>query len=439
MSPDDTIAAIVTPLGKGGVGVVRLSGDQSLRISAKLLAPFPLKVRPRHMYHGWVKNLDEVLYVYMKSPKSYTGEDVVEISCHGGVAIAKAILDRAIVAGARQAHPGEFTKRAFLNGRMDLIQAEAVLEAISARTIRVAEVAAGHLGGRLSKEIEAVRATLMDVLAAIETGIDFPEEEDRGRVGKAGGLLRRQLRIVERAIDGAGYGEILKEGARVVIAGKPNVGKSSLLNRLLQEERALVTERPGTTRDTIEEPLGINGIPIRLIDTAGIRRSRDKVELLGINRAKASIEKADLVIALYDASCGRLEKEDHELQGLVKGRKVIVALNKSDLGVRLKSKGSHISAKTGRGVDKLLGLMAGELLRGMKTGGQTILSSRQLGCLVKAKQSLQCAEKSIRIKAGSELIALDIREAIQALGEMTGIEVSEEVIERIFADFCVGK
>jgi tRNA modification GTPase len=391
------------------------------------------------MYHGWVKNLDEVLYVHMRSPKSYTGEDVVEISCHGGVAIAKAILDRAIGAGARQAHPGEFTKRAFLNGRMDLVQAEAVLEAINAKTIRAAEAAAGHLGGRLSGEIITVRKALINALAEIEAGIDFPEDEDRGRVGRAGGLINRQLKIVESAIDGAGYGEMLKEGARVVIAGKPNVGKSSLLNRLLHEERALVTERPGTTRDTIEEPLGIKGIPVRLIDTAGIRRSRDKVELLGINRAKASIEKADLVIALYDASCDSLEREDHELRGLVKGRKVIVALNKSDLGVKLKFKGTHISAKTGRGIDKLLGLMARKLLRGMKTEGQTILSSRQLSCLVKAKQSLQSAEKSIRIKMGNELVAQDIKEAIQALGEMTGIEVSAEVIEKIFAEFCVGK
>jgi len=404
-----------------------------------LLTPFPMKMRPRHMYHGWIKNLDEVLYFYMKSPKSYTGEDVIEISCHGGVAIAKAILDRAIGAGARQAHPGEFTKRAFLNGRMDLVQAEAVLEAINSKTIRAAEVAAGHLGGRFSREIKAVREALINVLAGIEAGIDYPEDDERGRVRKAGSIIKRQLKVIELAIEGAGYGEILKEGARVVIAGKPNVGKSSLLNRLLQEERALVTERPGTTRDTIEEPLGIKGIPIRLIDTAGIRRSRDKVELLGINRAKVSIEKADLVIALYDASCGRLEKEDHELQGLVKGRKVIVALNKSDLGVRLMTKGTLISAKTGKGFDRLLGLIAKALLKGMKTEGQTILSSRQLGCLVKAKQSLQCAVKSIRIKAGNELVALDIREAIQALGEMTGIEVSEEVIEKIFAEFCVGK
>lgn len=439
MSQDETIAAIVTPLGKGGVGVVRISGDQSVRISAKLLSPFPRKPTPRHLYHGWIKGLDEVLFVYLKAPKSYSGEDTIEISCHGGVAIAKAILDRAVKAGARQAQPGEFTRRAFLNGKLDLVQAEAVLEAINARTVKAAEVAAGHLGGKLSKEIEAIRKTLMDVLAGIEAGIDFPEDEEIGGAGRVAKEIKKQLALVESAISGAEYGEVLREGARVVIAGKPNVGKSSLLNRLLQEERALVTEHPGTTRDTIEEPLGIKGIPIRLIDTAGIRRSGDKVEKLGIKRALESIEKADLIIALFDASSGRLEPEDQELMRLIRGRNAIVGLNKSDLGVKSKLKGARFSALTGKGIEQLTESIARSLIKGMKTEGTTILSSRQVGCLIKAKQSLQNATKSIRIKAGNEMLALDIREAVQALGEMTGLAVSDEIIDKIFAEFCVGK
>lgn len=439
MSPDETIAAIVTPLGKGGVGMVRISGDQSIKISAKLLASFPRRPIPRHLYHGWIKGLDEVLFVYLKAPKSYTGEDTVEINCHGGVAIAKAILDRAIKAGARQAQPGEYTKRAFLNGRLDLVQAEAVLEAINAKTVRAAEVAAGHLGGKLSKEIGRLRDRLVKLLAGVEAGIDFPEDEEKAKVGGVGRVIKELLAIIDRAIEGAGYGEILREGARVVIAGKPNVGKSSLLNRLLQEERALVTEHPGTTRDTIEEPLGIMGIPVRLIDTAGIRTSGDKIEKLGIKRALESIDKADLIIALFDASSGRVGPEDLELMRLVKGRNAIVGLNKSDLGVRLKLKGIRLSALTGLGVERLIDSVAKRLLHGMKTEGTTILSSRQLECLIKAKQSLQSAQKSIRIKAGNEILALDIKEAIRALGEMTGLEVSEEVIDRIFAEFCVGK
>jgi len=441
MRSDDTIAAIITPLGRGGVGVIRISGKESLAVAKQLIAEFPNQIKPRYVYHGWIEGTDEVLYTYMKAPRSYTGEESVEISCHGGVAVIKMILGQCVRAGARQAEKGEFTKRAFLNGRIDLAQAEAVIELINARTEKAAEAAARNLGGHTSAHISGIREKLINMLARIEAAIDFPDDVEGKEQAGLSQEIREQLKIIDKAIAGAGYGRLLKVGAVAVIAGKTNVGKSSLFNLLVGEDRAIVTEIPGTTRDTIEEVIDINGAPIRLVDTAGIRAPKDRAEEIGIARSEEQLERGDIVILMFDGSEERLGEGERRLLEATKDKLAIKVINKIDLGRRLPVKGCEISAKNNIGIGEIREEIYKALCNqnGRDKEQPIIMSARQEGCLNRAKQALQNALESIRMDRGEEIMTIDLKEAVESLGEITGHQISENVIEKIFADFCVGK
>jgi len=453
-SLDDTIAAIATPLGAGGVGIIRISGDQAVRISGKTISNFPKKIKPQRVYHGWIsdkgKKIDEILYYYMKAPSSYTGEDVVEINCHGGVAIVQSILQLIIGVGARVAEKGEFTKRAFLNKKLDLSQAESVADLVSAPTGKSAGYALQQLEGKLSKIVIRTRKKLLDVLAKIEASIDFPDDIPSTNHAKLRQDFKKCIDEVDELLKTSLKGKVYREGLATVIIGKPNVGKSSLLNALLGEERAIVTEVPGTTRDAIEEMFSVNGLPLRIIDTAGIRHPKDKVEELGVGRTEKEIAAADFIIMVVDAS-KKLNQEDKAVVLKGKGKQGVVVFNKVDLGLGTSEKelkkitnGFKVfktSALKGQGIEALVGGIF-EALRGLnETEGKTAvaINSRHRECLLRAREGLGHAIKSCRAKAPVDCIAIDLKEAIVVLGEISGEQVSEEVINAIFSRFCVGK
>ncbi len=440
MDAEDTIAAIATPEGQGGIAVIRLSGNRALEIARIILDIQNDQIKPRILYNRKIKDLDDVMSVYMKAPKSYTGEDVIEISSHGGRVIAHEIIKLALNAGARLAEKGEFTKRAFLAGKMDLSQAEAVIEMVEARTLLGAKEAYRQLKGSASKEVNHFRDEVIKILSEIEASIDFPED--------VGIKIKEILERAETIREGIGnllktveYGRILRDGLKMVIAGKPNVGKSSLLNAILKADRAIVTDAPGTTRDTIEETLNIGGVPVVAIDTAGVRKPKNKAEEGGIKRAKRAINEADIVLLVYDGSCAKLTAEDKEAAKLAQRKTTILIKNKSDLGDRLKIKGVKVSAKTGEGVPDLEDEIA-EKIKSIKGGADSdlaLISDRQKQCLIGAAQGLQRAIKSIKIGETIELATIEFRDAIARLGEITGLEVGEQVINNIFESFCVGK
>jgi len=456
----DTIAAISTPLGAGGIGIVRISGPRSLAIAERLFRRKE-KGRPallsRRFYTGEILHpidervLDEVLLVYMASPKTYTREDVVEIQCHSGILVLQEILQAVLAVGARLAEPGEFTKRAFLNGRLDLAQAEAVIDLIQAKTRRSLEIAHGQRLGRLSQEVQALQNELLDLLALLEADIGFPEqdlpqvprEEVRRRLEANRGGLESLLRTYEE-------GRLYREGLSVVIVGRPNVGKSSLLNSLLREERAIVTAIPGTTRDVIEETLNISGIPLRVMDTAGLRRPQDAIEEEGVRRTRERLSQADLVIWVVDGS-EPLEKEDLDILSLIKARKTVIALNKNDLppgfppeSLREKPPETplvSISALRGLGMENLRDEIRRMILAGKtESPGEALLSNlRHKQALEKARQALNQALESLAAGLSAEFIAMDLQEAQAALGEIVGTHTSEDILERIFSQFCIGK
>lgn len=453
-SLEDTIAAIATPLGVGGVGVIRISGAQSIRILEKIITDFPQEVKPQRVYHGWVasngKPIDEVLYYCMKAPHSYTGEDVAEINCHGGIAILQSILQLIVGVGARVAEKGEFTKRAFLNKKIDLAQAESVLDLISAPTDKSAGYALNQLEGKLSKIALNIRKKLIDLLAKIEAALDFPDDIQGLPSEQLGRELMDHNNEIDNLLSTSLKGKIYREGLATVIIGKPNVGKSSLLNAMLGEERAIVTDLPGTTRDTIEEMLNINGIPLRIIDTAGIRHPKDKAEEFGVERTEKEIEAADFLIMVMDGS-RELEDLDKMVVLKGKGKKGVVVINKADLGRTLKEqdlrkltngfKIFETSAVKGQGVK---GLIEGifESLRAFDSlGGKTAvaINSRHRECLLRSREGLLRAAESCRINAPLDCVTIDLKEAIIALGEISGELVSEEVLNAIFEQFCVGK
>ncbi len=446
---EDTIAAIITPVGVGGVGIIRLSGTDAVLILERIFSGHG-PVSPRawktfSVHHGWVKTsstdvLDEVLVTLMRAPKSYTCEDVVEISCHGGPAAVRFVLELCLSHGARLAQPGEFTKRAFLNGRIDLAQAEAVADVINARTDAALRACERQLKGDLSVALEDLRARLLVILADIEAVLNFPDDTSQVAPTKwHGGVLEVRERLAA-LLATVQSGRILKEGVKVVICGKPNVGKSSLLNALLRSPRAIVTDVAGTTRDVLEEMANIDGIPVNLVDTAGILVPRDKVEEEAVRRSRASVESADIVLLVLDAS-QPLEKTDLEMLEAIKNRHLIVVLNKSDLPPKVSDACSHpvvrLSALTGQGLDDLKAAMGRMVLggEGFDGRGLVINDMRHAESLRRADEALARVSKDISLEFAAE----DIKSAVNELDAITGRFVDDDVIDHIFEKFCIGK
>lgn len=444
----DTIAAIATPPGQGAIAVLRMSGPKALAIAS---AVFSRPVTgPRHQIHGRVRAtdgsaIDEVLLTWFGGPHSYTGEDTVEISCHGGLLVTRKVLDRLLEAGARLAEPGEFSQRAFLNGKMDLTQAEAVMDLISAQTDLALRAAHEQLAGRLGKALLALRQDLISVIAQVEAYIDFPEEDIEPETG--GALIARVDAIraeVVRLISTADQGRILREGVRTVICGAPNVGKSSLLNALLGFERAIVSEIAGTTRDTIEEVINLRGIPLRLVDTAGVRESDDLIEREGIARARSQIAGAELVLEVCDASAPRPEDGVHHL--IPENARVhhLRLLNKIDLGEHpdwSRMEGVRLSCLTREGMETLaeavISILGGP---GAEWGSDLVaINARHLHCLARASADLEAARQRLYEDVSPEFSALDLRSALEAIGEVVGKTDVEEILGEIFSRFCIGK
>lgn len=459
---DDTIAAISTPLGEGGIGIVRVSGNEAFKIAKRIFKPARggdwTRGKGHRLIYGYVYDpdgervVDEILLGVMRAPHTYTREDVVEFNCHGGIVPLRKTLELVLKYGARLAEPGEFTKRAFLNGRLDLAQAESIIDIIRAKTDAGLNVALGQLRGRLSAAVGELQDELLDVLANVEVSIDFPEDD----VGEASREeLRQRIEVVvnklKKLLEEADVGKVYREGIHTVIVGKPNVGKSSLLNALLRDRRAIVTEIPGTTRDVIEEVLNMRGIPIRLVDTAGLRETDDVVERIGVERSRQLIKQADLILFVLDV-CDGIESEDREIIDLVKNMRGIVILNKIDLceSRNLKSQVNEllpqwpvveISALKEEGLSRLEDAIEEVVLGGGIAASDSVLVSnvRHKEALSRAKQHLSDAINGMDEGIPADLLAVDIRGAWEALGEITGKTVSEDLVDKIFADFCVGK
>lgn len=458
MYEQDTIAAIATPPGEGGVAIVRISGIDAENIAVRIFRRAQgksSKFESHRLYYGKIRDpmservLDEVLLTIMRKPRSYTGEDVVEIHGHGGAFLVRQILRLVLTQGARQAEPGEFTKRAFLNGRLDLAQAEAVLDLIRARTEKGAGLALDQAGGALSKWVDELRNELLDILVQVEAAIDFPEEEiellrRQELLGKISGLLDK-LRYISNTYD---WGKLFREGAKVCICGRPNVGKSSLLNALLGEERVIVTPVPGTTRDVIEESVNLDGLPVVLWDTAGIRETDDVIERMGVDLARRHMDKSDAVIVVIDGSQS-LTPEDEALLECAGRGKVLVAINKSDLPQSLVEqkltwficlgKIGHVSAVTGAGIFWLKEKLR-DLIIGSEVESPVVITNlRHRSALQRGQVALEHATMALSENYASEFVAVDLNEAREALEEITGLINSEDVLERIFSNFCIGK
>lgn len=451
---DDTIAAIATPLGQGGIGIVRISGPEALAVAARVFVPAGRtslgNVESHRFVLGRVQDrrdgstLDQALLVYMRAPRSYTGEDTVEIHGHGGPVPLREILSACLSQGARQAHEGEFTLRAFVNGRMDLAQAEAVLDIITSRTQAALRVAVNQLSGRLSSELQQLRQGLLGTLAYLEASLDFgddvPAQDIAPELRAHGQRLIWLLQEAERGV-------VYRQGVRTVIIGRPNVGKSSLLNRLLRADRAIVTPVPGTTRDTLEETLNIQGVPLVLTDTAGIAEGGDLVERLGIERSRQAIAQADLALVVFDGSAAP-EPKDELVASLAAGRPAVVALNKSDLPAAsgyaaLLPEAPHVrvSALTGEGLPELEQCLVETIFSGsaVAAGEPMVSNPRHRDLLRQALESVQDACRALETGTPDDLVAIDVAQAVQALGSITGENASEELLATIFGRFCIGK
>lgn len=454
---EDTIAAISTPFGEGGIGIIRISGEKSLEITNKIFLPMnkePLKNRMMtygHIYDDCGKTIDEVLTVYMKNPKTYTAEDVVEINCHGGIVPLQRILSLVLSKGARLAEPGEFTKRAFLNGRLDLTQAEAIIDLISAKADKTFDVALNQLEGILSDKIKDCRKELMDILVDLTVNIDYPDEDIEEITYKK--LIEGLSQVhgkVRKLLQSADTGRILKDGLRVTIIGKPNVGKSSLMNGLLRQSRAIVTDIPGTTRDTIEENLNIKGVPILLTDTAGIRETDDTIEAIGIQRSKDSFNKSDLVIMVMDSNRG-IEDEDKEILELLNPAKSVILLNKIDLESKITIEAIEdikenirilpVSMKDFAYIEKIEEMILDMVYAGDISQNDSIVITnvRQKNLLEIAEQSLADAIEISRLYEPLEIIEIDVNNAYLSLGEILGEEAGDDILNEVFSRFCLGK
>ena len=441
----ETIVAIASPPGMGAVSVIRLSGARAFKIAISVVRgevlPKPRRVGLRSIQDDTGRVIDEGLLITFEGPGSYTGEDVVEFTGHGGVMVARRVLERFVEAGAIPAGPGEFTQRAFMNGRMDLTQAEAVMDLISAQTSLALRSANEQLDGRLGRTCENIRAKLLGATAHLEAFIDFPEEDIDPEVGAAlCKTLSEQSASIAGLLSTADQGRILREGVRTVIFGKPNVGKSSLLNRLLGYQRAIVSSKEGTTRDTIEEVVNLRGIPLRLIDTAGVRESSDEIEQEGIAMTHGQVARADLVLVIWDLSESFVDSAEVSIPD---GARRLDILNKSDLedvswaGV----KGLRISCESGSGFEDLESAISKLLsLDEAQWGDHSVaVNARHQACLTRAQSSLTRAITSLRAGDEPELTALDLREALTAIGEIAGIVDTEEILGEIFGNFCIGK
>jgi tRNA modification GTPase len=457
---EETIAAISTPFGESGIGIVRMSGFSAETIARKLFKPKsdPPYFISHHFHYGELIDpksgnpVDEVLIVLMKSPKTYTREDIVEIHCHGGYLILQKALELVLSEGARMAHPGEFTKRAFLNGRIDLTQAEAVIDLIKAKTQTSLEIANQQLRGSLYREMTELRSRLVERLALIEAHIDFPEEEiEPIAFREVKEDFKKMVYQMEEWIASYEEGKIFREGISCAIVGKTNVGKSSLLNVLLKEERAIVTPIPGTTRDVIEEVLSIHGIPVRLMDTAGLRKPADSIEQEGVRRAKERVADSDFVLLMLDGSRA-LDDDDKEIFREIKGKKKVVAINKSDLPLKIPLKKVEkrfqedpiiqISALKNEGIDDLKKTIYTSLVhRDVRATPEHLIVAniRHKNALTQVKDNLTNAVKGLEEGISLEFIAFEIRSALDALGETVGETTTEEVLNRIFEQFCIGK
>ena len=437
----DTITAVATPLGTGGVGVIRISGDKAFDIIEKIFTN--PKFEPRKFNHGWItegdKKIDEVIVLPFFAPNSYTGENVIEIQCHGGINVVKNILNLVLKNGARMAEKGEFTKRAFLNKRMDLSQAESVADIIHSKTSEFAKFSVKNLCGVLKQKINDIRNNIFEVLSKITAGIDFPEDVKEPEYDYLINSFNSILTSIEQVLKGANASNIFRQGVSVAIIGKPNVGKSSLFNALLSLDRAIVTDIAGTTRDVLRETLDL-GIPVTLIDTAGIRNEGDnKVEQIGIEYSKQSLEEADLVLFVYDASNG-IDNEDKDVLELLKNKKYILVANKSDLGINKKEENSVcLSALTGEGINELKQELTKKVCDIDPENLEFITNTRQQECLQKAKNSIEQALLAAQLKELQDLISIDVKSAILALDELTGELITDDILNNIFDHFCIGK
>lgn len=457
---EDTIAAISTPIGVGGIGIIRVSGKEAISIVDKIFKAANKKslteVDSHTITYGHIisqsgKVLDEVLIMLMKAPKTFTREDVIEINCHGGPIPLNAVLMEVINAGARLADSGEFTKRAFLNGRIDLSQVEAIMDIIEAKTELSLSQAIGQLEGNLSKRIKAYQDTLIQIIARIEVSIDYPEyDQDEPITSDFEGELRALNDELGELLKTADTGKMIREGVKTAIVGRPNVGKSSLLNALLEENKAIVTDIPGTTRDVVEAYLNIDGIPYQLLDTAGIRETEDLVEQIGVERSKSSIEEADLVLMLMDSHAGLLDK-DREILNQVKGKHVIYVLNKSDLESNItqemldeyfnNGRVIRISAKAQSGLSELKQVMKQVVMKGeaQVKNEATISNQRQKQALINAIKSLEKVIEAIEMGLPEDCLAIDLHDAFGHLGMIVGESIKEEIINQLFSRFCLGK
>ena len=448
-----TIAAISTPLGHGGIGIVRVSGDDALQTIEKVFVlKHKGKFKPYTFKFGNIIDeqgnvLDQVLISYFKAPKTYTGEDICEVNCHGGLIVTKQILDLLLKNGASMAEPGEFTKRAFLNGKIDLTQAEAVIDLINSKSAKENSASVKQIEGFLGEKIKEIKRDIVDLLVDIEANIDYPEYDvEEVRRERIETVLQGSISKIEKLEATFESGKVLREGVNTAIIGKPNVGKSSLLNDVLKENRAIVAEIAGTTRDTIEEYVTIEGIPLELIDTAGIRDTSDVVENIGIEKSKKAIDEAELVLLILDATSD-LTAEDRALLDFIKDKKHIVLINKIDAGSKVSEADLgddniiRISIKNGEGLDLLESKIENmfELCALDSENDVVLTNSRHQALILKAKEGIINALNSAKNGLPLDMLSIDISEAIQKLGEITGETVSEEVISGIFAKFCLGK
>ena len=457
-----TIASISTAPGIGGIGIIRMSGENCFEVLEKIFEPKNKQkiedIKGYTIKYGIIKDtmnndqaVDEVLVSYFKAPKSYTAENMCEINSHGGNVVVRKILDLCLKNGAELAEPGEFTKRAFLNGRIDLLQAESVIDIIDAKSEKEAKAGINQLEGYLSKEIKKIKQEIMDVMVNLEVSIDYPEydtpEVTKNHINQMLSSVEKKLQTLEDSFE---EGRLVKEGIKTALIGKPNAGKSSLLNAILKENRAIVTEYEGTTRDTIEEFVKIKGIPITFIDTAGIRNAKDEVEKIGIEKSREIAKNADLLIAIFDTS-RELSEEDREILDLIKGKTAIIILNKTDLKPVISSNLDEfrnseatvikISAMTGDGVEELKEKIT-ELFNLNKIdtdNGVMITNVRHKNLINKAIEAIHEAQKTMKDQMPIDIVAINIKNILENLNIITGEEVSEEIIDEIFSRFCLGK